>query len=230
MEDNKKQSIIDRFNSFLDEKFGTKVEEAKELSKVDKLIQFCQDKENADKPEKFETVLLVDGETEVTIEPAIEVGAAIVLTAEDGTPVAAPTGEYELQDGRVVVVAEEGVVAEVRQQEAEEEPMANDNPEEADKVKRIIERIESEKIFEKITEFEKENKFLHESLENSSKENAELKEFIKETFKKMVELTGKEPAAEPVKQDKNPLKAFKQMQNNEDVVSKWLQKHKENGE
>lgn len=228
--DNKEKSIIERFNSFLDEKFGTKVEkvvEDKEPTQLDKLIQFCQDKENKDlQPEKFETVLLVDGETEITVEPAVEVGAAVVLTAADGTPVAAPVGEYELQDGRVIVVAEEGLVAEVREMSPEaEEPMANDQPQEQDKVKRIIERIESEKIFEKISELEETVKFLKEENEALTAKFAESNEFTKDTFNKMVELTGKEPVAEPVKKEINPIKNFRaEFESSSDPLAAWLEK------
>ena len=92
--------------------------------------------ETEPKKETFETVLLVDGVTEVTIEPNLEVGSAIVLSSEDGTPVAAPVGEYELQDGRVIVVTEEGVVAEIKDASMEEEEeLATDEPNQPDKVK-----------------------------------------------------------------------------------------------
>lgn len=179
--------------------------------------------ENADVQEKFETVLLADGETEVTVEPAIEVGAAIVLTSEDGTPVAAPAGEYALQDGRVLVVAEEGVVAEVKSEEVEEEPMATDTPEQADKVKRIIERIESEKIFEKIAELEEaftkkeeEVKFLKEENETLTASFNDLKTFTKETLETLLG----EPSAEPVV-EKNSFDSFVK----EDAIDKWMEKH-----
>jgi len=173
--------------------------------------------------EKFETVLLSDGETEATIEPAVEVGAAIVLTAEDGTPVAAPAGEYELQDGRVLVVAEDGVIAEVKDSVVEEEPMANDQPQEADKVKRIIERIESEKIFEKIADLgekvndlEKENKFLKEENEALKAEFVDSKQFTKETFETLLEEPSKEPVVE-----KTSFKDFAK----ESAIDAWMEKH-----
>lgn len=179
--------------------------------------------ENADVQEKFETVLLADGSTEITVEPAIEVGAAIVLTSEDGTPVAAPAGEYALQDGRVLVVAEEGVVAEVKSEEVEEEPMATDTPEQADKVKRIIERIESEKIFEKIAELEEaftkkeeEVKFLKEENESLTESFNDLKTFTKETLETLLG----EPSAEPVV-EKNSFDSFVK----EDAIDKWMEKH-----
>jgi hypothetical protein len=178
------------------------------------------------KSEAFETVLLVDGTTEVTIEPAIEVGAAIVITAEDGTSVAAPIGEYELQDGKIIVVAEEGVVAEVREGEEviEEEPMAEDKPEEPNQVKRIIERIESEKIFSSIEELKETVKFLKEENEALLSRLSEVEdsfsktqEFTKQTFETLLG----EPSAEPVVKQE-PLKAFMK---EESALENWLNKN-----
>ena len=178
------------------------------------------------KSEAFETVLLVDGTTEVTIEPAIEVGAAIVITAEDGTPVAAPIGEYELQDGKIIVVAEEGVVAEVREGEEviEEEPMSEDKPEEPNQVKRIIERIESEKIFSSIEELKETVKFLKEENEALLARLSEVEDsfsktqdFTKQTFETLLG----EPSAEPVVKQE-PLKAFMK---EESALENWLNKN-----
>ena len=202
-----------------------------------KITKFFSDNdiqaEVVEKVEKFETVMLADGVTEVTIEPAIEMGAAIVLTSEEGTPVAAPVGEYELQDGRVVVVAEEGVVAEVREGEIAEEPMANDNPEQGEKVKRIIERIESEKIFSRVETLEAElaeskelNKFLKEENETLTDNFNELKNFSKEMLEEVAGLVGAEPSKEPVKEEKkNPLAAFR---SSEDPLKDWLAKQNKN--
>lgn len=180
--------------------------------------------------EKFETVLLVDGVTEVTVEPAVEAGAAIVLTAEDGTPVPAPVGEYELQDGRVLVVMEEGVVSEVKEMDMpEEEPMATDTPDNAEKVKRIIERIETEKQYSKqIQELkeefaafkeskEEEVKFLKEENEALTVSFNDLKTFTKETLETLLS----EPSKEPVVKTKNPLQGFAK----EDLVESWMEKY-----
>lgn len=210
-----KQKAIDKFNAWVQKNFGTEV---KEVEKQEEPVE-----------KKFETVLLVDGETEVTIEPAVEVGAAAVMNAEDGTPVAAPVGEYELQDGRVIVIAEEGVIAEVRNAEETEEPMAGDKPEEADKVKRIIERIESEKIFETIKGLQDEVKFLKEENETLTARFAEVedafsetKTFTKETFEHLYA----EPSKEPVVENKNPLNKFFNKKSTN--LEEWLEKTNKN--
>lgn len=179
--------------------------------------------------DKFETVLLVDGETEVTIEPSVEVGSAIVIAAEDGTPVAAPAGEYELQDGRVIVVEEDGVIAAIQDSTPEEEPMKEDAPENAAQVKREIERIEKEKIFEteiverlkdleeKFAALEKENKFLHEENEAIKTKFSESNEEAKEIFNTLLE----QPSKEPVENKSNPFKEFTK----ENTVDSWMEKH-----
>ena len=183
----------------------------------DKVLSFFnKEEEPKEEPKKegFESVMLVDGETELTIEPAIEVGAAVVIMI-DGEPQPAPVGEHELEDGRVIVIEEAGVIAAINEPEVEvaEEPMSEESTPEQAQVKKIIERIESEKIFEKIADLEKTVKFLKEENEALKKEFtdnkedlgnqfSELKEFSQETFTALLD----EPTQEPVKKQFNPFK------------------------
>ena len=51
---------------------------------------------------------------------SFEAGQNVFLVGEDDEKVAAPVGEHELEDGRVLVIEEEGVIAEIK--EAEEAP------------------------------------------------------------------------------------------------------------
>ena len=169
--------------------------------------------------EKFETVELIDG-TKLTIEPAVEVGAAIVLNDKEGEPVPAPVGEYELNDGRVVIVEAEGVIAMVNEPSEEgedepvvEEPMAEEGTEQDQKVKRIIESIVSEKIFN----LEKENKFfkeenevltanmteVQEAFEKFKTEQLEQFEALKTFTKEVLDELLDEPAQTPVKEKFN---------------------------
>ena len=169
--------------------------------------------------EKFEMVKTQDG-LELTIEPAVEVEAAIVVMDEAGNPIAAPMGEYILEDGRIIVVEVDGVIAEVKEmaEDGEEvaapvvEPMSEESPQQQ-KVKRIIERIESEKIFSKIESLEKENKFLKEENEAFKSEMVEFKKSINEQFeslktfsKEIFEELLDEPTKQPVKPVFNPFK------------------------
>lgn len=174
------------------------------VDKKSNLLAFKKGDETL-KPEKFETVTLVDGVTEATIEPAIETGAAIVFQTKDTEPVAAPAGEYELQDGRIIVIVEAGVVAEVREAAGEEgaatEDLGTDNPEAPGKVKSIIESIVKEKRFASIEDFDslkKENETLKTELKSLTDQSKTTDEFVKTTFSKMLELVGQEPEGTPV--------------------------------
>ena len=42
---------------------------------------------------------------------SFEAGENVFLLGEDGEKVAAPVGEHELEDGRILVIVEEGVIA-----------------------------------------------------------------------------------------------------------------------
>jgi hypothetical protein len=196
-----KQSIKDKLKEFF-----TANPEAKEVAK--EVVN-----------EKFEMVKTQDG-LEMTIEPAVEVDAAIVVMDEAGNPIAAPMGEYILEDGRVIVVEVDGVIAEVKEvtEDGEEvaapvvEPMGEESPQQQ-KVKRIIERIESEKIFSKIESLEKENKFLKEENEAFKSEMVDFKKSINEQFeslktfsKEIFEELLDEPTKSPVKPVFNPFK------------------------
>lgn len=50
---------------------------------------------------------------------SFEAGQNVFLVGEDDEKVAAPVGEHELEDGRVMVIEEEGVIAEIREAVAE---------------------------------------------------------------------------------------------------------------
>lgn len=217
---NKLKEAKDKFNAWVEKHFGEEVTEEVTETTEDNPVEETP----AQTEDKFETVLLVDGETEVTVEPAIEVGAAIVIAAEDGTPVAAPAGEYELQDGRVLLVEEDGIVAAVNMpaEEEAEEPMAEDTPNNAEKVKRVIERIEKEKIFEKQEETDNTVKFLKEENEALKSELVDLKSFVKETFDALLS----EPSKEPAQPQKQSIKQFRaEFGGSGDPLEKWLNKH-----
>ena len=53
---------------------------------------------------------------------SFEAGQNVFLLGEDDEKVAAPVGEHELEDGRILVIVEEGVIAEIREAVEEEAP------------------------------------------------------------------------------------------------------------
>ena len=52
---------------------------------------------------------------------AFEAGENVFLIGDEDQKVAAPVGEHKLEDGRMLIIEEEGVIAEIRNAEAEEE-------------------------------------------------------------------------------------------------------------
>lgn len=189
--------------------FNVTVDENK--VKVDALMLFCKDR--AKFPEyKFEDLTLVDGATKVTIEPAVEVGAAIAFYDADGMPVPAPANPkgYELADGRIVIVEQDGIIAAITEVEeeldADGKPKAKDTPAAdpaAQSVKEMIERIETvsryatetnEKFEAYKTEQEKKYNALAEKFEASMK-------FNKEAFETLLS----EPAKPAVVTVNNPF-------------------------
>lgn len=66
------------------------------------------------------TMMLKDGVTILEAE-SFEAGQAVFIVAENGDKVPAPIGDHELEDGRVLVITEEGMIAEIKEAMAEEE-------------------------------------------------------------------------------------------------------------
>jgi hypothetical protein len=133
---------------------------------------------------KLETMRLSDGVSMLEAE-VFEAGQPVFILTEDEQRIALPVGEYELEDGRILVVIEEGVIADVREAaepeveveveapEAEmpaEEEMAQEPA--APTAKKIIESVTKESFFSEIEALKKENEELKAQL-NLSTEVAE---------------------------------------------------------
>jgi hypothetical protein len=68
---------------------------------------------------KLEQMKLIDG---ATLEAdKFEAGYSVSVLSSEGEMVALPVGEYELESGMILVVTEEGVIAEVKEKETEQE-------------------------------------------------------------------------------------------------------------
>ena len=70
------------------------------------------------------TMMLKDGVTVLEAE-SFETGIydnpmSVMIVAENGDKVPAPIGEHELEDGRILVITEEGIIAEIKEAMAEE--------------------------------------------------------------------------------------------------------------
>ena len=68
----------------------------------------------------METMKLKDGVTVLEAE-AFEAGQPVFIVNENGDKEPAPIGDHELEDGRLLVIVEEGIIAEIKEAMMEEE-------------------------------------------------------------------------------------------------------------
>jgi len=69
---------------------------------------------------KLEQMKLTDG-VSVLEADAFEAGNEVFIVTEDDQRIAVPVGEYDLENGMVLVVVEEGMIAEIKEKEEEED-------------------------------------------------------------------------------------------------------------
>ena len=100
---------------------------------------------------------------------AFEAGQPVFILTEDEQRIPLPIGEYELEDMRILVVIEEGVIAEVREAAEVEEEVVEETPAVEEEVeattetatpKKTIESIVKESFFSEIEALKKENEEL----------------------------------------------------------------------
>jgi hypothetical protein len=125
---------------------------------------------------------LMDGVTVLEAD-AFEPGMEVFIVTEDEQRIALPVGEYELEDERILVVATEGVIAEIKMKEEEapaveeeapvaeepaaEEPMMEEQMSEEGtpaQPKKVIKSQIEEMLFSKIEELKAENESLKAQL------------------------------------------------------------------
>ena len=124
---------------------------------------------------KLETMKLSDGVTVLEAE-MFEAGNEVFVVTEDEQKIALPIGEYEMEDGRMLIVVEEGIISEIKEKEAEEEEAPEEAPieEEAKKEqemetskaapKKIVESMIKESFFSEIESLKNENNALKAEL------------------------------------------------------------------
>jgi len=171
---------------------------------------------------------LEDGLT--IVESDFEAGAEIMIVTEDGK-VAMPVGDYTLEDGRLIVVKEEGLIEEIKEAKEEEvteevvEEEARSEEEEKEMYKeetktpkKVIESITKESFFSEIEKLKEENETLKKELEGLKLSSVETsventKEEVKETTE--VELSTEEEPKPIVfnPENKKEVEGFKYGQN-----------------
>jgi len=156
---------------------------------------------------KLESMKLENG---TTIEAeAFEPNQEVFIVTEEDEKIALPIGEYTLEDGRILVVAEEGIIAEVREGV---EPEAEEAPEEAPAQEEEVEQSEEEPK-EEMSYATKEE--LSAAVEEMKAMIEEIKAMMspkeEEEMAEEVEMSADEPAAKPIKHspDTKPVEMHK---------------------
>ncbi len=133
---------------------------------------------------------------------SFEAGKEIFIVTED-EKVAVPVGEYEMEDGRILIVAEEGLISEIKEQgeeeeveeveaeEEEKEEMGYATKEELAEVKEMIEEIKAMlEPKEEMSADELGNLMTEELAKHEKVELSEVPEEVQEELN--------QPSAEPI--------------------------------
>jgi hypothetical protein len=120
---------------------------------------------------KLEQMKLMDGVTVLEAD-SFEAGNEVFIVTEDEQKIPLPIGEYEFEDGRMLIVVEEGMISEVKEKEMEEpevevevetekkEEMETEKP----TAKKTIESVVKETFFSEIEKLKEENETLKAEL------------------------------------------------------------------
>jgi len=156
---------------------------------------------------KLEQRKLEDGVTIIEAD-AFEAEAEVVIITEDEQRIPLPIGDYKMDDGMILVVAEEGIISEIKEEAAEEEVIEEEAEkeyeekeeematEEAKPVKKVVESVSKETYFSEIEALKKENEELKSQIEKLSK----VEEVTEEATEEKTELSAEEldPAVKPI--------------------------------
>lgn len=163
---------------------------------------------------KLEQRKLEDGVTIIEADEFAPENEVVIIT-EDEQRIPLPIGEYKMDDGMILVVTEEGLIAEIKEEAAEEEEEVieeeakkdydekeEEMADEAKPVKKVVESIVKETFFNEIETLKKENEELKAKLQNLSKvETTEETETVEEVVEdEKTELSTEEldPAVKPI--------------------------------
>ena len=130
---------------------------------------------------KLEQMLMGDGVTKIEAD-SFEAGKEVFVVTEDEQKIAVPVGEYELEDGRILVIVEEGIISEIKEKEEEVEEVEEEVKEEEVEAmpeeemsapvatpKKTIESIVKESFFSEMEKLKEENEALKAELAKLSK-------------------------------------------------------------
>jgi hypothetical protein len=118
---------------------------------------------------KLEQMKLNDGVTVIEAD-SFEANNEVFVVTEDDQRIPLPVGEYVVENGMLLIVTQEGVIAEIKEQEApaevEEEELEKPQPETIEKsaVKKTVESMVKETFFSEYEELKAENERLKTQL------------------------------------------------------------------
>ena len=174
----KSTEILNKIKTFLGEEKIEQVEETQveETQLEESKVELAQAK--------------LDNGTVLEAE-AFEAGNEIFIVTEDER-VAVPVGEYQMEDGQMLVVSEEGIIGEIKSAEAEES-------------EEEVEAEEEEMAYVSKEEFEtalEEIKGMINELKEKKEEMAEVEEQVKQELSET-------PAVEPITHNPEAKQEFK---------------------
>jgi len=173
----KSTEILNKIKTFLGEE---------KIEQEETQVEETQLEESQEKVELAQAKL--DNGTILEAE-AFEAGNEIFIVTEDER-VAMPVGEYMMEDGQMLVVSEEGIIGEIKAQEAEEEVEAEEEEEMA-----YVSKEEFESAVEEI-------KGMINELKDKKEEMAEVEEQVKQELSET-------PATEPITHNPEAKEKFK---------------------
>lgn len=164
----------------------------------------------------LEMMKLADGQTVLEAD-AFEMDNEVFVVTEDEQKIPLPVGEYELENGMILVVEVEGIIKEVKEAPMEEEvaPEEQATPEVpveaeaevAPTAKKTIESIVKETFFSEIEALKNENIELKAQLELLSK--------VDEVTEEVTELSEEPKPIMHNPENTNPVETFKFAKNRE---------------
>lgn len=128
---------------------------------------------------------------------AFKAGNEVFILTED-EKVAVPKGDYLMEDGRMLVVEEEGLIAEIKAAEEKEPTVEEEDRTDAEEEKEEMQYVRKEE-FENAVE---EIKGMIKELKDEKKEKEEMAEQVKEELSKT-------PAVEPISHNPEAQEKFK---------------------
>ena len=166
---------------------------------------------------KLEQMMLADGQTVLEAD-AFEMDNEVFVVTEDEQKIPLPIGEYELENGMILVVAVEGIIKEVKEAVVEEEVAPETETPEveveveaeaevAPTAKKTIESIVKETFFSEIEALKTENIELKAKLELLSKVDVVTEE--------VTELSEEPKPIMHNPENTNPVETFKFAKNRE---------------